>query len=98
MKYIISEQQINKFKEDKWCRHIREIVSGMNIKKLCGVQVKALDNTFGDDETFRTYLVILQLNGHRNEIEKVVSNYINGFLPHLDLAVISLPCETEVNI
>ena len=98
MKYIISEQQINKFDEDKWCNHIKDVVFGMHIKKLCGVQVRAMDNTFGDDESFRHYLVILETHTRGTEFETKVRLHINDFLPHLDVIVITLPCDTSVKI
>jgi hypothetical protein len=42
MKYIITEEQVNKFKEDRWCKYIEEIVLSMQLKFLCGVQVQEI--------------------------------------------------------
>ena len=98
MKYIISEEQVNKFKKDKWCKYIEEIVLNMKIYMLCGVQVRAMDNTFGDDESFRHYLVILETHTRGTEFESNVRKHINDFLPHLDIIVITLPCDTKVKI
>jgi hypothetical protein len=98
MKYIISEEQVNKFKKDKWCKYIEEIVLNMKIYMLCGVQVRAMDNTFGDDEPFRHYLVILETHTRGTEFETKVRLHINDFLPHLDVIVITLPCDTSVKI
>jgi hypothetical protein len=98
MKYIISEEQVNKFKKDKWCKYIEEIVLNMKIYMLCGVQVRAMDNTFGDDESFRHYLVILETHTRGTEFETKVRLHINDFLPHLDVIVITLPCDTPVKI
>jgi hypothetical protein len=98
MKYIISEEQISKFKEDRWCKLIKEIVLSMNIYMLCGVQVKAMDNTFGDDESFRHYLVILETHTRGGEFESKVRLHINDYLPQLDVIVITLPCDTPVKI
>jgi hypothetical protein len=98
MKYIISEEQVNKFKKDKWCKYIEEIVLNMKIYMLCGVQVRAMDNTFGDDESFRHYLVILETHTRGTEFESNVRKHINDFLPHLDVIVITLPCDTPVKI
>ena len=98
MKYIISEEQISKFKEDRWCKLIKEIVLSMNIYMLCGVQVKVMDNTFGDDESFRHYLVILETHTRGTEFETKVRLHINDFLPHIDVIVITLPCDTPVKI
>jgi len=92
------EGKENKFKKDKWCKYIEEIVLNMKIYKLCGVQVRAMDNTFGDDESFRHYLVILETHTRGTEFETKVRLHINDFLPHLDVIVITLPCDTKVKI
>jgi hypothetical protein len=89
---------MSKFKEDRWCKLIKEIVLSMNIYMLCGVQVKAMDNTFGDDESFRHYLIILESHTRGSEFESNVGKHINNFLPNLDVIVITLPCETPVKI
>lgn len=98
MKYIITEEQVNKFKEDRWCKYIEEIVLSMQLKFLCGVQVKVIDYETGDGEIIKNYLVILQSDYHNRDMENIVSKNINDYLPHLELIVIRLDCDTPVNI
>jgi hypothetical protein len=98
MKYIISEEQANKFKVDKWCKYIEDIVLSMKLKYLCGVQVMVIDNKVGDGKIIKNYLVILQSDYHNRDMENIVSQTINGYLPHLELIVIRLDCDTPVKI
>jgi hypothetical protein len=98
MKYIITEAQVNKFKEDRWCKYIEDIVLSMGLKNLCGVQVRVIDYESGDGEIIKNYLVILQSDYHNRDMENVVSQNINDYLPHLELIVIRLDCDTPVNI
>lgn len=98
MKYIITEEQVNKFKEDRWCKYIKEIVLSMQLKFLCGVQVKVIDYETGDGKVIKNYLVILQSDYHNRDMENIVSKNINDYLPHLELIVIRLDCDTPVNI
>ena len=98
MKLIITEEQVKNFKKDRWCKHIEDIVLSMNIKRLCGVQVGAIDSE-GKDGLVRNYLVILQMDyyGGSEFIDKV-STQISDFLPHLELIVIKLDCDTSVKL
>ena len=98
MKYIITEAQVNKFKEDRWCKYIEDIVLSMELKHLCRVQVKVIDYEGGDGEIIKNYLVILQSDYHNRDMENVVSQNINDYLPHLELIVIRLNCDTPVNL
>jgi hypothetical protein len=95
MKYVITEEQVNKFKEDRWCKYIEEIVLSMQLKFLCGVQVKVIDNEIGDGKIIKNYLVILQSDYHNRDMENIVSKNINDYLPHLQLIVIRLDCDSE---
>jgi len=98
MKYIITEEQVKKFKEDRWCKYIEDIVLSMDIKHLCGVQVRVIYYEAGDGEIIKNYLVILQSDYHNRDMENIVSKNINDYLPHLELIVIRLDCDTPVNI
>ena len=98
MKYIISEEQVNKFKEDKWCKHIKDIVLSFKIKSLCDVDVKRFESKFGGDEVIVYYLVILQTNKPYSDLENKVRKSIYDFLPHLEVIVTTLPCDTPVKL
>ena len=98
MKYIITEEQVKKFKEDRFCEYIEEIVLSMQLKFLCGVQVKVIDYEIGDGKIIKNYLVILQSDYHNRDMENIVSKNINNYLPHLEIIVIRINCESEIKI
>lgn len=97
MKYIITEEQVNKFKEDRWCKYIEDIVLSMELKFLCGVQVKVIYYETSEGETIKNYLVILQ-SDYNSDMENIVRRNINDYLPHLELILIRLDCDAPVNI
>ena len=99
MKYIISEEQVKKFSEDKWCKYINEIIEAQNMKYLCGVHTKVVPYNFSGEEG-NYYLSVVRLKKGYNDtnIKKKLQQIITDFLPHIESVVTTIDCNSPINI